>query len=157
MKILKKIMFLVMATAILAVSSCSNSDDSPAETPSIENFIKFKYNGTVYSFNPETIEGLNRNIMGYEGVGNTHKRISLWSPLNITTGTHAIVDDPQNMETTYAATFSFLPTIDNADATSGTMVITLVTNDVIEGTFNFTGTANGETFSVTEGSFRASN
>lgn len=91
--------------------------------------------------------------MGDEGIDNTYKKISLWTPLNVTTGIHPVVFDLSNLETTYQVSFGFMPEFSNADATSGTINITIANSEKIEGTFNFSGTSNGETFTVTEGSF----
>lgn len=155
MKILKKIMFLSFAICALVLSSCS-SDNSSDDTPnSQEGFMKFKYNETVYTFSePALLTSGNVNIMGTSGVDNTYKKVSLWTPLNITTGSHPIVFDLSNLTTTYQASFSFMPEINNADATSGTMNITINDDKKIEGTFSFSGTSGGKTFTVTEGSFR---
>lgn len=155
MKTLKKIMFVAIAIFSLVISSCS-SDDSSKDNQDDENtveFIKFKYNGNAYTFEPGIITSGNINIMGSTGVDNTYKKISLWTPLNVTTGSHPIVFDLSKLETTYQATFSFMPALNNAGATSGTMNITVATDKKIEGTFNFSGTKDGETFTVTEGSF----
>lgn len=154
MKILKKIMFLVIVITTLTLSSCS-SDDSTTVTPEAENFIKFKYNGTVYSFNPSTNTSLVRSIIAFEGINDSFKSISLNTPLEISLGEHPIVDDSQNMTTTYSAYFTFMPTVEGMDATSGTLNITVLTNEIIEGTFNFSGTYNSLPVVITEGSFRA--
>ncbi|MFB3386376.1 hypothetical protein [Flavobacterium sp. LAR06] len=155
MKIFKKIMFLSFALCALALSSCSSNDSDDNSDPiAQEEFIKFTYNGTVYNFEPSVMTSLNMNIMGSTGVDNAYKKISLWTPLNVTKGSHDIVYDLSNMETTYQVSFSFMPTINNADAKSGTMNITAVDDKKIEGTFTFSGTSAGQAFTVTEGSFR---
>lgn len=155
MKILKKIMFLVIVTTTLTLSSCGNDDDSATVTPEPENFIKFKYNGTVYSFNPSTNTSLRRSIIAFDGINDSFKSISLNTPLEISLGQHPIVDDPQNLTTTYSANFTFMPMIEGIDATSGTLNITVLTNEIIEGTFNFSGAYNNLPVAITEGSFRA--
>ncbi|KRD62717.1 hypothetical protein ASE40_02715 [Flavobacterium sp. Root935] len=157
MKILKKIMFLSFAICALVLSSCSsdNSSDDTDTPSSQEGFMKFKYNETVYTFaEPALISSGSINIMGSTGIDNTYKKISLWTPLNITTGSHPIVFDLSNLTTTYHASFSFMPEIENADATSGTINIIVNDDKKIEGTFSFSGTSKGKTFTVTEGSFR---
>ncbi|MCV2485458.1 DUF6252 family protein [Flavobacterium sp. SH_e] len=157
MKILKKIMFLSFAISALVLSSCSsdNSSDDTENPSSQEGFMKFKYNEKVYNFSePALITSASVNIMGSSGIDDTYKKISLWMPLNITTGSHPIVYDLSNLTTTYQATFSFMPEINNSNATSGTINITANDDKKIEGTFSFSGTSKGETFTVTEGSFR---
>ena len=155
MKIFKKIMFLSFAICSMVLASCSSDNSDDKETPeSQEEFIKFTYNGTVYNFEPGVMSSLNMNIMGSTGIDNTYKKISLWTPLNVTKGSHDIVYDLSNMETTYQASFSFMPAIKNANAKSGKINITAVDDKIIEGTFTFTGTSGEQTFTVTEGSFR---
>ncbi|WP_343584885.1 hypothetical protein [Flavobacterium sp.] len=157
MKNLKKVMFLSFAVFALVLSSCSsdNSSDDSDSPESQEGFMKFKYNEKDYTFSePAIITSGSVNIMGSSGIDNTYKKISLWTPLDIKTGSHPIVYDLSNLTTTYQASFSFMPEIENVNATSGTLNI--ITNDdkKIEGTFSFSGTSNGKTFTVTEGSFR---
>lgn len=151
-------MFLSLAICALVLSTSCSSDDSKddanPEAETQEGFIKFKYNNAVYNFEPELLTTEAINIMGSTGINDTYKRISLWTPLNITKGSHDIVYDLSKLTTTYQASFYFMPEISNASATSGTMNITTVTDKIIEGTFNFSGTSGGKTFTVTEGSFR---
>ncbi|MDQ6528756.1 hypothetical protein [Flavobacterium sp. LHD-85] len=157
MKILKKIMFLSFAICALVLSSCSSDNSSDdTDTPSNqEEFMKFKYNGKEYTFSePGLMTSESINIMASSGVDDTYKKISLWAPLNITTGSHPIVYDLSKLTTTYQATFSFMPEINNSNATSGTINITANDDKKIEGTFSFSGTSNGKAFAVTEGSFR---
>jgi len=157
MKILKKIVFLSFAIGAIVLSSCSsdNSSDDTDTPSSQEGFMKFKYNEKEYTFSePALITSGSINIMGSSGIDDNYKKISLWAPLNITTGNHPIVYDLSNLTTTYQATFSFMPEINNTEATSGTINITANDDKKIEGTFNFSGTSKGKTFTVTEGSFR---
>jgi hypothetical protein len=100
MKIFKKVMFLSFAIFALALSSCSNDNSSDdTDVPSSqEGFMKFKYNETVYTFSePALMTSESINIMGSSGIDNTYKKISLWTPLNITTGSHPIVSDLSNL------------------------------------------------------------
>ncbi|WP_316634941.1 hypothetical protein [uncultured Flavobacterium sp.] len=156
MKVLKKIMFLSFAICALVLSSCSNDSQDPdkSEQGSTEEFMKFKYNGTVYNFEPGISTSLNVNIMGASGIDNTYKSVSLWMPKTITAGSHAVVYDLSKLESTYQVSFSFMPDFSNASATSGTVNITAVDDKKIEGTFTFSGTKGDKTFTVTEGSFR---
>lgn len=151
-------MFLSLAICALVLSTSCSSDDSKddanPEAETQEGFIKFKYNNTVYNFEPSFIASDNINLTGSTGNGDTYKRISLWTPLNITKGSHDIVHDLSKLTTTYQVSFDFMPEVNNADATSGTMNITTATDKIIEGTFNFSGTSGEKTFTVTEGSFR---
>lgn len=156
MKILKKVMFLAIAVFALALSSSCSSNDSSDESQTETDFIKFKYKGTSYTFDSgyQTSETL--DISGSEGIDNTYKKISLWMPLDATVGSHPVVYDLSNLETTYQANFTFMPSINNFNATAGTIKITVNDSKKIEGTFNFSGTKDGQTIEITEGSFSIS-
>lgn len=157
MKNLKKILFLTMALFAFVVStSCSSDNDDKQkdeEETIVEDFIKFKYKGTEYSFTPEYMTSATIHILGYQGIDDTYKKVSLWMPLDAKVGTYPVVKDLSQMETTYQISFSFLPAINNAYATSGTIKITAINDDKIEGTFSFAGTQGDEAFEVTDGSF----
>ncbi|MEA9415255.1 hypothetical protein [Flavobacterium sp. PL02] len=159
MKTLKKFMFMAVVIFSLVVSSSCSSDNSSEdnleESTSAEGYIKFKYNGVAYNFNPAIITSGSINIMGYEGIDDTFKSISIWLPLDFTTGSHPIVYDLSNLTTTYQANFSFKPEINNISATSGTVNITEKSDKKIAGTFSFSGSRDGKTFTITEGSFSA--
>jgi hypothetical protein len=156
MKILKKVMFLAIAVFALALSSSCSSNDSSDESQTETDFIKFKYKGTSYTFDSgyQTSETL--DISGSEGIDNTYKKISLWMPLDATVGSHPVVYDLSNLETTYQANFTFMPSINNFNATAGTIKITVNDSKKIEGTFNFSGTKDEQTIEITEGSFSIS-
>ncbi len=155
MKIFKKITFFAFTILALTMSfSCSNNDSSDEdEIVTTENFIKFKYKGATYSFDLGLGTSDAMNLMGSQGIDDTYKSVSLWMPLNATKGSHPIVRDLQNLNTTYQASFYFMPEIVNADATSGTLTITAIDSEKIQGTFSFSGTNKGTEFAVTEGSF----
>lgn len=158
MKILKKIMFFAIVIFALALSSSCNSDDSPKEdqTETESDFIKFKYKGTSYTFDTGYQTSLTLDIIGSEGIDNAYKQIALWMPKDAAVGSHSIVDDLSNMETTYQANFTFMPDINNVRATSGIINITVNDSKKLEGTFNFSGTKDGQTIEITEGSFSIS-
>ncbi|MBF4517162.1 hypothetical protein IRZ71_12435 [Flavobacterium sp. ANB] len=159
MKNLQKFMFLAVAFFALALSSSCSSDDAP-DTPKEEetvitgDFIKFKYKGTEYKFDPVISVSGALNIYGSTGIDDTYKKVSLWMPTAFTVGSHPVVYDLSSLGTTYQASFTFAPGINNASATSGTINITAKTDTKIEGTFTLNGTSGQETFAVTEGSFR---
>ncbi len=152
MKKLKKIMLSAIAVLALSLSfSCSNDSDS-----SSKDYIQFKYNGKTYTFDTGYQTSLTLDLIGYSGEGNTLKKIDLWLPLDVEEGTHTIVSDLSNIETTCQASFTFMPEIDNMDATSGTINITTHNSKKIEGTFNFSAEVDNETIEVTEGKFSVS-
>nr|WP_294785984.1 hypothetical protein [uncultured Flavobacterium sp.] len=164
MKNLKKIMCLSFAFFALVLSSCSSSDDTDlsgkassvattARPGTQEEFIKFKYNGAAYSFvAPTVLNSMSLNTFATSSSDNIYKKISLWMPKNVTKGTYPIVNST-NLTTTYQAIFTFMTQINNANATSGTMVITTADSKKVEGTFTFSGTSGGRKFTVTDGSF----
>jgi hypothetical protein len=155
MKNLKRIMFFAIAVFALALSSCS-SNDSSDESQEQTDFIKFKYKGTSYTFDSDYQSSETLDIIGYEGMDETYKQIALHMPLNATVGSHAVVYDLSNLETTYQASFTFMPSINNFNATAGTIKITVNDSKKIEGTFSFSGTKNEQTIEITEGSFSIS-
>lgn len=156
MKILKKVMFLAFAVFALALSSCS-SDDSSDGNQTEEDYIKFKYKGTTYTFDSGyQSSGGSIQVIGMTGQDDAHKRIVLWLPINPTVGSHTVVDDIGSIGETYQATFIFMGTDNSFNATAGTIKITANNSKRIEGTFNFSGTLNGETAQVTEGKFSIS-
>ncbi|WP_166921275.1 DUF6252 family protein [Flavobacterium poyangense] len=154
MKNLKRIILFAIAVLALVLSSFSCSDEKEEEIVNAKEFIKFKYNEKSHSYEPELLSSLNINLMGSEGRDDTYKKVSLWLPLNPTVGSHPVVYNLKEMETTYQATFSYNSEFNNANAKSGTITITKVNADEIEGTFTFSGTQNDKTFTVTEGSFK---
>lgn len=154
MKILKKIMFFAIAISALALSSSCSSDDAPKEDQI--DFIKFKYKGTFYTFESGYQTSLTLDIIGSEGIDNTYKKIALWMPKDATVGSHTVVYDLSHMETTYQADFTFMPDVNNVNATSGTINITVNDSKKIEGTFNFSGSKGGAAIEITEGSFSIS-
>ncbi|MDP2159137.1 MAG: hypothetical protein Q8K02_01535 [Flavobacterium sp.] len=153
----KKIKFFAIPLVVLLFSvftGCS-SDDSSNSNSSL--FIKFTHNGIQYNFeDPFTTTSLSKNIRYFEGSDETFIDISLWMPLVSTTGTFNITDSPSDVST-YNASFTLGDDLD-VDADSGTITITSVSSDYIQGTFSFSGTTfEGTPVSVTNGSFRAAN
>ncbi|MES2574470.1 MAG: hypothetical protein V4572_05980 [Bacteroidota bacterium] len=158
MKIFKKIALIavVVFTTVISSSCSSDSSNDNEQTPT-EDFIKFKYNGVVYKYEPELIISEATLIRGASGMGDTYKSISLWLPNDFTKGSHPVVYNLSELTTTYQGNFSFNTEFNNANATSGTIKITKLTSERIEGTFSFSGTQGGETFAITDGSFSLEN
>lgn len=66
MKILKKMLLLAVVVFATAISSsCSSNGSSDDQTSG--DFIKFKYNGAVYNFDPEFSKSESTLVMGYTG------------------------------------------------------------------------------------------
>ena len=145
--------FLVLITSSFIACSSDSSSSSNGD----QLYVKFTVNGVNYDLEPETITSLQKLIAGSQDVDNIFTRLSLWMPVTLTIGSHAITDD--------APSDSNIATLHNADlwvgddtytATTGTLVVTELTNDIVKGTFTFTGDdGNGVMVTVTNGSFRA--
>ncbi|WP_136668685.1 DUF6252 family protein [Flavobacterium sp. H122] len=148
---MKKIIGL-LAIFTLILSGCSSDGDGSDNNSS--TYIKFKVNGQSYNYEPETIVSLKTLVDGYTGNGNTLKRISLWMPNEVATGTYPITDTPSDVET-YNASYSSEGESIYIDGTSGTITITSVTDDYIKGTFSFSGDNEGATVNITNGEFKA--
>lgn len=156
---MKKLSCLLFVLFSLSFVACSSDD---AASPDINNpdetlFIKYTLNGQQYDFEPETLTSLQILVRGDGQVNGVYNSISLWMPTEPSVGSHPITDE--------FPTDSNIATLHNAnvwvgdeivDASSGTMVITEVGDEYVEGTFSFSGTNdNGTTANVTNGSFRA--
>lgn len=156
---MKKLSCLLLVLFSLTFVACSSDD---AATPDINNpdetlFIKYTLNGQAYEFEPETLTSLQILVRGDGEVSGVYNSISLWMPTEPSIGSHPITDDfpnDANIATLYNANVWVGSEI--VDASSGTLVITEVGEDYVEGTFSFSGTNNnGTTAAVTNGSFRA--
>lgn len=137
--------------AVFVLFACSSDDDGGSNNGG-DIFITFKVNGTTYTMEPYTAASLQVEIGADQGMNDAYRAISLLMPTDFATGSHPITDSWE--EGTYNASYSHGDV--TIDATSGTLVITSITNDFIQGTFNFTGEdENGTTYNITEGSFKA--
>ncbi|MBF6641277.1 hypothetical protein IVB69_07280 [Flavobacterium sp. J49] len=154
MKTFKKAAMLIVLAIAGAISfNCSSDSNSSAST---NFYLKCKVNGTWVEFaDPMVINSLAKSITGNNA--DNGKVVTLFTPLNVATGTFTITDEPSNVNS-YAGSFSDFNEEVYTDNETGTMVITEVNANVIKGTFSFTGDdGNGGTITVTEGSFRAEN
>lgn len=154
MKTLKKAVLLFTLVTFSAVSFNCSSDSSDSSSSNF--YLKCKVNGTWVEFaDPMVINSLAKSITGSNA--QTSQVVTLFTPLNVPTGTHTITDEPSNVDS-YAGSFSDFNEEVYSDNETGTMIITEVNANVIKGTFSFTGDdGNGGTITVTEGSFRAEN
>lgn len=148
---MKKI-FGLLTLFTLLLAGCSS--DSGGSSEGSGTFIKFTVNGQNYNYEPETISSNKTLIQGYAGSDTTLKRISLWLPNDVSTGTYSVTDTPSDLDT-YNAAYSSEGESINMDATSGTITITSITEDYIVGTFSFSGDNGGSTLTITNGQFKA--
>lgn len=156
MKKLSCILLVLLSMSFLACSSDDSSSNN-STNPDGELYLKFTLNGVAYDFEPETLTSLQILVRGDQEVGGVFNSISLWMPTAPAVGSHPITDafpSDSNIGTLYNANVWVGSEI--VDASTGTMVITGVGEEYVEGTFSFSGTNdNGTTATVTNGSFRA--
>lgn len=150
MTTMKKLILSIFAVFVLF--ACSSDDDGGSNNGGNDIFITFKVNGTTYTMEPYTAASLQVEIGAEQGMDATYRAISLLMPTDYALGSHPITDSWD--EDAYNASFTFGD--ETADAISGTLVITSITADFIEGTFHFTAEDwEGTTYNITEGSFKA--
>ena len=95
------------------------------------------------------------SISATEDLGADIRSIIFTVPVDVTVGAHDITDASPSELTAYSVNYSLGDVFVNA--TSGSMSITNIGAEYMEGTFNFTGVdaSTGETYTITEGAFRA--
>lgn len=154
MKTFKKTAMLIVLTVTATISFNCSSDGGSSSSSNF--YLKCKVNGTWVEFaDPMVINSLAKSITGSDA--ETSQVVTLFTPLNVPTGTHPITDEPSNADS-YAGSFSDYNEEVYSDNETGTIIITEVNAEVIKGTFTFSGDdGNGGTITVTEGSFRAEN
>lgn len=155
---MKKLSYIIFALFSLILVACSSDDSSSNNNNSTDElYLKFTVNGQNYDFEPETLNSLQKLIMGQKETSSIITRLSLWMPSTPTIGSHNITDDtPSDANITTLHNAEFYVGDDTYTATSGTIVITELNSDIVKGTFNFVAEdINGVTVSVTNGSFRA--
>ncbi|TXD82121.1 hypothetical protein ESY86_15760 [Subsaximicrobium wynnwilliamsii] len=154
MKLFKKTLLILAIFAGFTFQSCSSDDDSGSQND--DTYIRFTAGGEDFNYaDPATAGSQNLTINGQNGNDNTvstYSSVSIWFPLQITTGTYDFSGDffqdgdyKLNLESTAL----------NLDGWSetGSVIITAISSDYIEGTF--TGTIEG--VAITNGEFRAFN
>ena len=154
MMIVKRLILSVFV--VVGLLACSSDDDGGGGgNPNNDDiFITFKANGTLYTMEPYSAASMKVNIGASQGADDTHRGITLSMPLDFAIGSHQFTDSFE----VDAYTASFSSGDISADAISGTLVITSITADYVEGTFHFTTEeSEGVTFNITEGSFKAYN
>lgn len=149
---MKKLSIYFLFCVSLIFVCCSSDDSSDNQ----EIYLRFTVNGQFqYSYQPETITSLQVLIKGNEGSNDTFKSIALWLPLTFTEGSHLINDAPTTDEEAYTANYVSVSDDIDIQAASGTMIITNISDDFIQGTFEFVGNNNGETITISDGEFKA--
>ena len=155
---MKKFLSILLVVVSASFIGCS-SDDSSNGGSEEALFLKFTYNGQQFNLEPATITSLQKLIIGNEEVNNVQTGLSLWMPENPSVGSYTITDETPsdaNLSTLHNASLSIGDSM--FEASTGTLVITQITDDYISGTFSFSGTdENGVSAAVTNGSFKAYN
>lgn len=153
---IKFTLILLTINLTLSCSSGSSSDDNNINPTPTANFIKFTYNSVNYSLGiPETYDGDKKEIRGGQGINQEYKKISLWMPLNVSTGVHNVTIDPTNPNS-YEIHFVSQAEALYLDGVSGTINITSITDTTIKGTFQCTGlNESDETIVISNGTFQA--
>ncbi|HEX8561921.1 MAG TPA: hypothetical protein VF676_02970 [Flavobacterium sp.] len=153
---MKNLKITILALVAVISFSCSSDDDNNgSNNGSDDTYVNFKVNGEqIDIIEPATITTLSTVVLATEDNGESMRSIMLRMPNDATEGTHAItLSDSQNLDT-YNASVS-MDGDTTVEATTGTLTITNIGTEYMEGTFSFTGEANGTTYTITEGEFRA--
>lgn len=147
---MKKVIFSFVM--IFALFACSSDDDSSDNGDDI--FITFKANGTSYTMEPYTSKSMEIYIAADQGLDETYREIQLRMPVDFSSGSHPIVDSYELED--YKA--SYTEGDITIDGTSGTLHITSIDGEYIEGTFEFEGEdEEGTIYNITEGAFKTYN
>lgn len=152
---MRKIQIALLAVMTAFTFSCS-SDDSSSNNNNVndETYINFKVNGTQSNMiEPSTMTTMMASISSTEDVGEDIRSIILTIPVDATVGSHEITDASPADLTAYSAHYSMGDV--SFDAVNGSLTITSIGDEYMEGTFAFTGEYDGTSFVITEGAFRA--
>ena len=157
--------FALFATASLVIASCSG-DDSVGVTPLTGNYLTAKVNGSDFNasiMGQSTVTALrtgtgNQTLIMVGGSNQQIENISIQMMGITTAGTYQVTPESDgtllafvngNSSTSY-------DTSDCSGAT-GTIVVTAINDEMVEGTFSFTGKVDedcSQSRSVTDGQFR---
>lgn len=154
---MKKIQIALLAVIAVFTLSCSSDDSSSNDNNNNNNddtYINFKINDVqVNMIEPTTVTTMMASISATADAGEDIRSIILTIPVNASVGTHPITDASPSDLTAYSAHYSMGDVV--FDAVDGTMSITTIGAEYMEGTFSFSGESNGTTFNISEGTFRA--
>ncbi|WP_158837822.1 hypothetical protein [Polaribacter sp. L3A8] len=148
MKTIKTILASAIIILSITLQSCSSNDND--SEPLEETYIKFTAGAETFNYtNVATAGSQNLTINGQDG---SVSSISIWFPLQITTGTFNFSGD-FFADGDYKINFESTSLNIDGWSESGSVTITNVSSEYIEGTF--TGTVDG--VAITSGEFRAFN
>ncbi|MGK4569246.1 hypothetical protein [Flavobacterium sp. 3HN19-14] len=148
---MKKNIFLALIITGL-LNGCSSGNDS---NEGFNTYVRFDMNGQHYDMpNPSTnATGSSGSIMAPAFFGDPpNQSIVIDMPFLPTVGNHNLTHYTGSGN--YAAYLQIAPGV-TFDSESGTIKIISISNDFVKGTFGFTGTVNGTTYTITDGEFRS--
>lgn len=149
---------LLTATIILftvfCLQSCNTDDGSNNNEP--DTYMRFSIDGKAYEFkNIITAESNSITLNGNNGASITDAgdtRLTIWLPKGVEKGTFNIEN---GFDAKYQVSFTSEPLGFDFDfANSGTITITAVSSDYIEGTFTTKVVKDNTTVNLTNGSFK---
>ncbi len=155
MRLTKLFTFLFLMVIALTFTSCSEDDDSNSED--VSTFIRFTIDGTDYDFgNIISAESLSLTLNGNNGEGLTDPgdtQISIFLPVEPVEGTF---DFQGTFDGDHKLSFSSESLGFDFDfAEDGSITITEISDDFIEGTFTATITSEDDTtINITSGTFK---
>jgi hypothetical protein len=152
---MKKIQIALLALMTVFTFSCASDDSSSNNNGNNDDtYINFKIDGTQVNMSePTTITSLMTSISNSQEAGEDFRSIVLTIPVDASVGSHSITDASPSDLTAYSAHYSMGDV--TFDAVTGTMNITSMGEEYMEGTFSFSGEYEGTTYHVTEGTFRS--
>lgn len=149
----KIVLFLIISLPFYA---CNSDDDSGVNTEEVNYSMSFKVDAITYDdILPETTVNTKTEIYGYQGMMDSFTSVTVYLPLNATEGTHPITSE--NTAESYNANYTFAGGGINADATTGTITVTHITDTYLEGTFSFSVQGTGGVIEVKDGYFITEN
>jgi len=156
MKISKKLLLVSLILTLITFSCTKTTEDNPSIVD--ELFIKYTANGVDYKYtDPVTASSSNMTINGQianSATDTDYSKISLWFPLGITTGTFDFTGDVFT-DGDYKLKLISNPLNIDGWATSGSVTITSISSEFIEGSFTATVSEDSSTVSITSGEFKA--
>jgi hypothetical protein len=156
---MKKIASLLVLGIAALTFSCSSDSDGGNNNNNDELFMNYKVNGVQHNYGEmemTTLQTLNTLIISLGNEADDFRSLRIFVPNNKTEGAHTVTYAPSDVDA-YQASYGTGEL--SVDGTSGTINITHIDADFIEGTFNFTGVdgTTGDTYTITDGEFRADN
>lgn len=156
---MKKFFAFFAFVSVIAFSSCSSSGDDGDEPQTI--FIQYTANGTSIQFSESEITTSTNfaQVLDITGEklngGQTEERIRFFMNVDPSVGTYQI--DGLGPNKPYEVSYVSDMTGNMTTGMNGTLTISSIENNIIQGTFTITGGhgSPSTTVSITNGSFRA--